>query len=206
MTRESLTLFDFTPRSGALQPMGLGRPAGVHLGEIVRAMKEYAGEKVDSVEGEQEWFRAQVGFLWERALEYAFKEYMGVERAGVEHQIELEVDGIHMTPDGFDPQPEDLEEYKATWRTARKWNEDPELFWSWLVQVKGYLHGLSVRDGVPRRRARFYILFVNGDYKRGSGALPMGIYTERLTFTDEEVKENWANVLRYKEWKEAGGE
>src|SRR5262249_34152091 len=54
----------------ALQPMGTGRGSELHLGSIVREMKRAAGENVESIPGEQEWLRTQVGFLWEAAVEY----------------------------------------------------------------------------------------------------------------------------------------
>jgi hypothetical protein len=61
---------DVAGLDAALQPMGTGRGAELHLGQIVKAMKVAAGEKVGDIPGEQPWLRAQAGFLWEQAVEY----------------------------------------------------------------------------------------------------------------------------------------
>ena len=105
---------DVAGLDAALQPMGTGRGAELHLGQIVKAMKIAAGEKVGDILGEQPWLRAQCGFLWEQAVEYtlagmgfedamelAFKRMMRALRTTA-RQTKLERDGIHMTPDGID--------------------------------------------------------------------------------------------------------
>src|SRR3989304_8061130 len=84
----------------------------LHAGTIIRAMKQAAGEKIDGIEGEQDGYRAQMGFLFERALEIAWKEFWGVERSWVKNQLKLKMDGILMTPDGFDEENTRLESYK----------------------------------------------------------------------------------------------
>lgn len=106
---------DVAGLDAALQPMGTGRGAELHLGQIVKAMKEAAGEKVGDIPGEQPWLRAQCGFLWEAAVEYtlagmgfedamelAFKRMMRMLRTDLVRQVKLVRDGVHMTPDGID--------------------------------------------------------------------------------------------------------
>ena len=140
---------DVTGLDAALDPMGTGRGSELHLGTIIKEMKRAAGDNVDSIPGEQEWLRAQVGFLWEAAVEYviagmpideaielAFKRHMRALRQ-MSRQVKLERDGIHMTPDGIDgrqvyyhgsPSPQEtgwfightLLSWKATWRGAGK--------------------------------------------------------------------------------------
>lgn len=105
---------DVTGLDAALDPMGTGRGSELHLGTIIKEMKRAAGENVESIPGEQEWLRAQVGFLWEAAVEYvvggmdideaielAFKRHMRALRQ-MARQVKLERDGVHMTPDGID--------------------------------------------------------------------------------------------------------
>jgi hypothetical protein len=94
--------------------MGTGRGSELHLGSIIKAMKIAAGEKVGDIPGEQPWLRAQMGFLWEAAVEYtiaglsiddalelAFKRHMRALRP-MARQVKLVRDGIHMTPDAVE--------------------------------------------------------------------------------------------------------
>ena len=121
---------DVAGLDAALEPMGTGRGTELHLGAILKYRKVAAGESVDDIPGEQPWLRAQVGFLWEWAIEYvlagmsiddalelAFKRHMRALRPMV-RQVRLERDGIHMTPDGIDSPR--LLSWKATWRGAGK--------------------------------------------------------------------------------------
>lgn len=120
-------------RDASLKPLGRGRPVGRHISEITREIARAAGSNVDSIEDEPEWLRAQVGFLWERALEYmvqgfSHEEAMEIvwgellqETRPVDKQIRLKYDGIYLTPDGRHRDENLLEEYKWTWKSASKW-------------------------------------------------------------------------------------
>jgi hypothetical protein len=171
-------------------------------------MKVAMGEKVTGVEGDQEFVRMQEGFLWERALEFAaagmpldealevaFKRYMVSVRGSVTKQIAVERDGIHMTPDGFNPVTGELESYKVTRRTLRnaRLQEDFETnFWPWCVQEKSYCLAVGV-DTV-----RWIVLWAAGDYSKGPGSGPQ-MLTSVATFTAEELMENWRVVLKHAE-------
>ena len=199
----------------ALNPMGHGRGAELHLGAIIKEMKRAAGESVDSIPGEQEWLRAQVGFLWEPAVEYvlagmgiddalelAFKRHMRALRV-MARQVKLERDRIHMTPDGLLPR--QLLSWKATWRGAGKagYGLDPteglamfeDNFWAWHVAEKAYAAAAQVAGLLPAGDAtcRFEVLWVRGDY-RGAGG-PKALATE-VTWTPEEMDTNWTGILR----------
>ena len=200
--------FPCEPRSDELRPMGEGRPPGLHLGAIIKRMKIAMGEKVTDIEGDQPFVRMQEGFLFERALEYvvggmpldealevAFKRYMFALRDNVIKQVRAERDGIHMTPDGWDPVAGEIESYKMTRRTLRKarTQEDFEAnYWSWLVQEKSYCLALGV-DTV-----RWIVLWQAGDYSKGLGSGPQ-LLTCKATFTPEELVENWKVVLKHAE-------
>jgi len=223
-----LKLFDIVLHDASLRPMGTDRAPGMHVSHIVRKMKEAAGEKVTGVEGEQAELRPQIGFLWELALEHVWKEYARVVRP-VSHQLNLKLNDVSGTPDGFDDgsgwaelRDEDLmgdhltlagirsdvpciEEYKFTWRSLRKWQEDPrQHFWSWIVQGMAYLKMLSELLGLPVRRLRYFIFWAGGDYRYGLGHGPQPTVTD-IDVTDEEVEENWQSMMRYKAWMEKGG-
>lgn len=190
MKTTKLELYDFKQYDGDLNPMGTGRSSGLHLSSLVKAaVQEITGKEMKAIEGEQEGIRAQMGFLWERALEYAFKEYMNAERKGIKKQLKVELEGVKGSPDGLSIKDNVLEEYKCTWRSLRRWNEDPEeSFLYWFMQVKGYLHMLGLK------RVRFFIFWVNGDYTYKPGRGPQ-VTTQEFEFTEEELQDNWALLM-----------
>lgn len=209
-----LQIFNIQPRDAnfALLGRGQNRPEGLHLSEIIRERKVAAGEKVTGVEGEQPELRMQIGFLWERALETAWKEYVQIadleglpfRRGRRLSQLRLVEDGIHMTPDGDDLDEHWLEESKFTWRSMRKWEPDPaEYFDSWLGQTKGYVRARNIQrkllDMPPLHGVRFFIFWAGGDYSFKPGRGPQPTATE-VRFTDEELEEHWQTVLRYRDY------
>jgi len=193
METTKLELYNFKTYDASLQPMGYGRRIGLHVSGLVKAaVTAITGETPKAIEGEQENVRSTMGFLWERALEYAFKEYMQVERKGIKKQISAELDGVIGTPDGLSVKDNVLEEYKCTWRSMRRWNEDPEgNFLYWFMQVKGYLHMLGLT------RVRFFIFWVNGDYTYKPGRGPQ-VTTQEFSFTQGELEDNWALLMAHK--------
>lgn len=186
--------------------MGEGRPEGLHLGDIIRARKIALGESVKSPEGDQPNVRVCEGFLWETAVEYmlagvsrdeaidlAFKRYCMQIREGVVRQVRLERDGVHMTPDAFDPATGRLESYKATRRTlnnARTWELFSEHFWSWVWQEMSYCLAARV-DSV-----RWIVLWQAGDYSKGWGSGPQ-VLEATATWTEEELAAQWREVLQF---------
>lgn len=197
MKYTNLELYDFKRFDGALEEFDAKgrRPSGLHVSGLVRAAyKNLKGTEPKAIEGEQPWVRALAGFLWERALEYAFTEYMQKERGTADKQTSCQYmlgDGraVTGTPDGING--EYIEEYKATWRSMRKWSEDPEAeFWMWLAQVKAYCFMTG------RTKARFFIFWVNGDYSYKTGRGPQ-VTTCEMEFTEEELLDNWRMLLAH---------
>lgn len=191
-------------RDASLQPMGEGRPSGLHLSQIIHHMKVAAGENVGAIPGDQPNVRMIEGFLWETALEYvaagmplddaiglAFKRLMVSLRSDVTTQITLEQDGIHMTPDGYNEEKGELESYKCTrksFKNAATKEEFESNFWPWLVQEMGYAYALGV-DTVT-----WIVLFQAGDYSKGRGTGPIMVQATAV-FTPEELQENWRVVM-----------
>ena len=203
MKTDKLELYNFEQYDASLKKMGTGRRSGLHLSALVKAaVQADTGKKLESIEGEQDGVRRMMGFLWERALEYAFTEYMEAERKTVRKQVHAEFDGVLGTPDGIHLKDNVLEEYKCTWRSMRRWNEDPEEnFQYWFMQVKGYLHMLGLK------RVRFFIFWVNGDYTYKKGGGPQ-VTTQEFEFTDDELSDNWDLLIaqRTKVQEEVHGE
>jgi hypothetical protein len=210
------TAIDVAGLDAALQPMGTGRGAELHLGAIIREMKVAAGGNVSDIPGEQPWLRAQVGFLWEAAVEYvvagmgidealelAFKRHMRALRV-MSRQVRLERDGIHMTPDAIEGRA--LLSWKATWRGAGKagygatdheegLRDFEDNFWHWMVAEKAYAAAAQVAGLLPEGDAtcRFEVLWVRGTY-RGAGG-PLALATE-VTWSEAELRSNWDVVLK----------
>ena len=78
METTKLELYDFKKYDANFQEMGKGRRSGLHVSGLVKAaVASITGNTPKAIEGEQDGVRAMAGFLWERALEHAFTEYMG---------------------------------------------------------------------------------------------------------------------------------
>jgi hypothetical protein len=182
-------------------PMGTGRPKGLHLGTIIKAIRELRGGKPFPA-GWQDGTTMYAGFLWEWAIELAFR-VLGLLRPNTVKQLRLIADDIHGTVDGVDFETDDpvLEEYKATWRSQRIFAE-PGLGLSesiakncpdWLIQIQGYLHMLSVYLEKPVTSARLFVMFFMGSYEKGAPAGPR-VRVVELRFSEEEIRENWAMI------------
>lgn len=157
----------------------------VHLTRIIRDLdqRDYSG-----VSWNMDVTR-DVGFIYERALEMAWKDKLGV-RPG-----EIEIEGIVGSPDGVGTDPLsciDLvdEEYKFTWRSS---NNPIEQNWYYMTQFKGYCYMIDTNVTVAK------VLYGNGDYK-GSG--PQYI-VYRIEFDEKDLLRNWDYLLthaRNKKW------
>lgn len=190
--------FDLVLVDGLGRGMGAGRPKGLHLGAIIRKMREAANETRGDP-AEQEGARMQLGFLWESAFERAWAESRLATRGHVQRQLSLQRDGIWMTPDAYDPATHVLEEYKLTWKSRRKWDANPERhFWPWLVQIKAYALALETTT------CQLRVFWVNDDYRFTGPFTPAREYL--LEFTEQELRENWSVVLQVRDEITGGGE
>lgn len=200
----------FTMRDASGKLMGEGREAGLHLSEIVRAIKAASGEKVDGMAGEDENVRPQEGFWWEAALEYAFKTFMGKERPDIRWQVKLEHDGINSTPDGYHADDQVLVSAKHTARSMRKWEADTEAvnsgahaehFWPWFMHDMGCLKMWNAQSDQRLYTMRYFIHWSHGDwsrdFKKNTGR-PQPTTCD-VTFSDEAIERNWQLMLLWKE-------
>jgi hypothetical protein len=197
--------------------LGEGREPGRHVSEIIHHLRLVRGAKTGP-EDEMPGLRMFAGFMWEVALEWAFKLLMGL-REGVAKQPKCQLRHIHMSPDGLDvedPAEFVLEEYKLTWRSMRwmsafkprgKWIDltfeeaFEENFFDWSLQIPAYLKCLSESLGRPVRKARLYVFFVMGDYSFERKRGPQ-IRVFELEYTDEELEQNWTVLLNAEEGME----
>lgn len=170
------------------------RSPGVHVSHIIRYMESRAKLKgykpYDLLTPEERRIMGnyrEMGFMWEWMVEQIMRSRMLARRTNknLVKQQELCLDNIYGTIDGFDLDDWCLEEFKATYQTAKKANNLEVFFLSWMWQIKAYLKMLDALF------ARLFVWFVVGNYK-GSG--PQARMFE-LTFTQFEVDENWAMLL-----------
>lgn len=160
----------------------LPRSEGLHLTTVIKSFLEQAGIEQKKAAGWDMDVAAAAGFLFEEALEVAFRDLMsGKPRIG-----EIEKDGIIMSPDGLDIECWSLEEYKLTWKSS---NHDVRDNHKWMMQIKGYCYALQTTECLLR------VFYINGNY-RGSGPQ---YKVFRLTFTPGEIAENWALITAHAE-------
>ncbi len=158
----------------------LDRSPGIHVSQIIRDLafrlghldKKWKDAPLDPA-------RINPGFLFERALEMAFKDRLGV-RIG-----EVMVDGIAHSLDGVlvEDNLVKVDEFKCTWKSMKNPIENQ---WLWITQLLSYCHALDTPYAVLR------VLWVNGDY-----SYPLSPVYQRydLKFTKKEIEKNWGMIL-----------
>jgi len=153
---------------------GTGRTPGLHLSDIYGDLEEvlFSPRKTDN----KLWM--QVGFLWEELLTMAFKSSLGV-RPG-----EVTLDGVIGSPDGINYTDGYVEEFKSTWKSAKR---PLESIWKYMVQTMGYckMVGMTV--------VRFRVLYINGDYSYQGP-----IYKDSfVVFERQEIDNNWNMLISH---------
>jgi len=178
-----LTELPFTLDAETCSPDKHTRSKGLHLGQIIDDVEQLLYPRKTSWEGEE---AMALGFIWERVLGYSFIQgHLNTGR--IVRPGELQLDGVYLTPDGYDTQDHVLEEWKCAWKSS---NTDPESkkFWRYWTQVKSYCLALKTN------KARLRVLFVNGDYKFKKGPVTKCWEAE---FSDRELKDNWSMLTNH---------
>ena len=161
----------------------LDRSPGTHVSGVISSiMEDLFNQKSGEITTEVRQ-RMELGFIWETALEMAWKEMLGYR------PDEIVVDGIAMSPDNI-YEYEDLrtvvKEHKCTFTSS---NKDPSDNDRYMMQVKSYCHAV----GTPY--AEMHILHLYGDYKTRP---PVPIYNvSGFEFSTRELKENWDMMLHH---------
>lgn len=170
---------------------GLPRSPGLHLTTIIRDLRDSLGMG-KKAEGWDMNICADIGFLWEDAFAYAYRDRMDE----IYRPNEFVIDGISLSPDGVgvDPETGDIYdllvnyEYKCTWRSSKRIPTD-DFYWD--TQFKCYCYGLNTNITI------LHVFYVMGDY-RGSGPVNR---TYRIEYTDQEIETAWGMVKRHAEEK-----
>jgi len=177
-------------------PMGSGVPRseGLHLTDVIKSLETKLGVGYKGDGFEDIFLTMEMGFWWEDVLALAFAR---------RHAVRLDevcCDGIIGSPDGIIPDPgmHDadgnvlvdpsgnivLEEYKLTWKSAKKPLND---VWKYMVQAKSYCHMLGFDTVI------FRACYVFG-YWNGKGPLYREAY---IKFTEEELENNWNMIVNH---------
>ena len=136
--------------------------------------------------GYEGWEAAgSIGFFFEDAMGKALAEYAG-QRLGLIPSVELEKDGILLSPDRLHPDTMEPWDFKFTWKSVKK--NPPEAIWRWQVQFRSYALALGVRSAVV------VALYCCGDYAPPQPRLVV----QRMTYTEQELEENWIMIVNGK--------
>lgn len=150
--------------------------SGIHVSAVLNFIDQGLGKSREEPD-EAARLRMEVGFMWERALENAYRDRLGV-RPGA-----IELDGIIGSPDGIDEQGR-VCEYKLTWSS----NKTPiEQRWRWMQQVMAYCKLCGTTEVV------FRVLYLNGDYKKREPVYEV----TGITFTQQEIDQCWAMIAQH---------
>lgn len=181
------------------------RTPGLHLSDIYKSyMVEVAPKRFDKRDKEGNPIPANVvGFEMGFAVEEMIAQGMSVRHPGlwrpgeVVHQPEGARVPIIGSPDGVDiePNPWQLVEYKSTKMSARQPITDPK-FYHWFLQMAGYLYMLNAAYGLGMDTALLIVCFICGDYAEGP-ATPSQILAWRFTFTEQEIIDKFAMLIRH---------
>jgi hypothetical protein len=165
---------------------GEGRSTGIHASDIYTSLYQQL-EPTRYVKGSKpDDLRMAMGLAWEQYLEALLvRNGVKVFRPG-----ELLTDeGVAYSPDGLlENRITRLIEYKCTWMSSREDITHPK-FGKWITQVQFYLHALQLRH------ARFYVLYVNGDYTRGAGGPVLKMWD--IEFADQELQETHQMLMNH---------
>ena len=171
------------------------RDPGIHVSGCIRHIENQLSKKgfrPDSQLTAEEIKRIgpyrEMGFIWERLVERILADRMvnrSPYREFMVRQTPMCVDGIHGTPDAFNPIEWVLDEYKATWRSMRRAERLLEEFWQWIVQMKAYCKGMDTDT------ANLYAFFVNGDYRASGPVIRHWLFR----WETKEIEDNWKMLL-----------
>lgn len=177
----------------------------VHVTDILNYMDDVLyGTKSDADFESDGWDSAalcEAGFTYERMLEMAWVDRLGVRCGEIEREdIVGSPDGVRFDPEAYHPLPSYkpwvIEEYKFSWQASDKAfvQDQAGTFlkpkWQRFInQAKSYC--VLWGDGSECNRVLYRILFVCGDYKKERGAQ----YKEFLVeFTEQELKDWWGKM------------
>lgn len=155
------------------------RTSGIHLTDCLNYIETHILKKKQGDFTGWE-LAAPLGFAWE---DLVFNSLRAQGREIVSG-VELQSDGIIMSPDGLEFDPFQVWETKL--KFASLYNDPPLENWRWLYQIKSYCRAIGTTQAV-----------LAACYINGTGRPPVpqrAFYT--LEFTQRELDETWRAVLQ----------
>lgn len=154
------------------------RQSGTHLSDVLDVICAHIYKGKREAMTEEERILMELGFIWERALEMAWRDLLGIRPP------QICLDNIWLSPDYVKYGDEIvITESKLTKKSSRDF--DPSAQMRWIMQIKAYCYSVGAKT------AELHVLFVNGDYK---GYLPK-YRVWKLSFTELELEENWQMII-----------
>lgn len=157
------------------------RPKGLHVSQIIGDICKQLYPDVYGQALNVE--KVTAGRTFEDWLERGFQE----AQSGIFRPPPLQVDGVWLSPDGVNPDPYQIEEYKLTWYSSTDWDPGCKRAWPWKIQIMAYCYALGVTE------ARLTVFFVNGNYKPPKPE----VRQYQLTFTELELQETWLMLINH---------
>jgi hypothetical protein len=170
---------------------GYVRSAGVHASDLYGAFyRDHDPARYDKKDAKGEAIpmdltKLEMGTSFEEVLEPAIRLRLFGDRPGEFTSPE----GVIYSPDYLFEEPDGdlvLGEFKLTWYSMRGAPTDKK-FAKWWSQIKLYCHWLGLR------RARLFVLFVNGDYTPPSPSLRAW----EAVFTTQELQDEFDMIARH---------
>lgn len=164
------------------------RSPGLHLSDIYRDIERTIKPRDEWATQEELEAFGEVGFLWERVFSMAYRD--AIQAGDPQTYIrpgEFVKDGIACSPDLIRIRDWALIETKASWKSAKKFDDLNRWFYFWVIQVCAYCHVIGTDT------AEIHALFINGDYKP---PIPQKRAT-RIVFTEKEMRDNWAMLCAH---------
>lgn len=178
---------------GVLLQSGGPRSGGLHVSDIYNDMYQqldpakYKPFEEDAADPQRD-LQLALGLAWEQYLEKCFiAAGLDIKRPGEFKTAE----GVAFSPDLIITEngEQRVGEIKLTRMGLADTLTHPK-FSKWLTQAKTYCYHL----GIPQ--ARFYVLFINGDYKERRGP---HLCAYDISFTEAGLVENWVKLVNHAE-------
>jgi len=204
-------------RSEGIHVSGIIRSIAVEMGILKQELAEEAGlSDIREITDQTHLLRILIGIAWEEFYIGKVLKSEGI----LDHPGEVELDGIHMSPDGesldviitrkpacftkkYQGGLEDqsrthagkalrVHEIKATYKSTNTVG-DMSKEWMYLTQLKAYCKGRGTRYG------ELHILFLCGDYSYPIKPL---LRRWQLEFTQHELDSNWELLRDYRDQRQ----
>lgn len=164
------------------------RTPGLHESDVIHWIDDKLGisRKNKSPIDTDLWEQAgPIGFLWEDLFSSMLASRAVVGKDLI-RGLELDCDGILMSPDGVDVVADDGLgegwEFKFTWMSS---NTLPHDVWRWMAQIKNYAKATGIMTW------NMAVLYCCGTYRPPAPVL----VGERITFTAQDIEENWRMMM-----------